>query len=110
MQVCISMTNRMGILTHDGERQRYRTLNLLYLVTPDLSLESCGNLELRDQPVKSGVTILSRFNRLVLLETNPASRHFVSPATDDNRVRGAARAVAPEGFGRKAVYDGCSPR
>jgi hypothetical protein len=53
MQACISTTNRVGILAHDGERQRSRTLNLLYFVTPDWSLEPCGNLELRDQPEKT---------------------------------------------------------
>lgn len=56
------------------------------------------------------MTILSRFNRLVLLEAYPASWHFVSPATDDNLVRGALRAEAPGGFGRRTVYDGGFPR
>jgi Rps23 Pro-64 3,4-dihydroxylase Tpa1-like proline 4-hydroxylase len=139
--------------SHDGERQLYRTLNLLYYVTPDWSLESGGNLELWDQSVKKGVTIVSRFNRLVLMETNPTSWHSVSPvavdglrccvsnyyfsplsptgvdyfnvtsfsarpeqsvrrllATADNLVRGAVRAVAPGGLGRKDVYDGKPPR
>lgn len=67
--------------SHDGERRYYRTLNLLYYVTPNWSFENGGNLELWDETVKQNVTIHSKFNRLVLMETHPLSWHSV------NRVR-----------------------
>ena len=38
--------------SHEGTRKYYRTLNLLYYVTPDWSLESGGNLELWDHGVQ----------------------------------------------------------
>lgn len=69
--------------SHDGDRRNYRTLNLLYYVTPDWSLEFGGNLELWDRGVKRNETITSKFNRLVLMETNPWSWHSVSPVTVD---------------------------
>lgn len=72
--------------SHDGDRRVYRTLNLLYYVTPDWSLESGGNLELWDDSVRTQETIVSRFNRLVLMETHPRSWHSVSPVMVD-RVR-----------------------
>ena len=64
--------------SHDGDRQLYRTLNLLYYVTPDWDVDYGGNLELWDQKVNDNVTIHSKFNRLVLMETTPSSWHSVS--------------------------------
>jgi Rps23 Pro-64 3,4-dihydroxylase Tpa1-like proline 4-hydroxylase len=65
--------------SHDNERSRYRVLNLLYYVSPDWKLENGGNLELWDQGVKKEQrTILSKFNRLVLMITNKTSFHSVS--------------------------------
>jgi Rps23 Pro-64 3,4-dihydroxylase Tpa1-like proline 4-hydroxylase len=64
--------------SHDGERRLYRTLNLLYYVTPGWTLEQGGNLELWDRGVKRHTTITSAFNRLALMETNPSSWHSVS--------------------------------
>lgn len=64
--------------SHDGERANYRVLNLLYYVTPDWAAESGGNLELWDLKVKERVEIHSRFNRLVLMETNETSWHSVN--------------------------------
>lgn len=64
--------------SHDGARQNYRTLNLLYYVTPDWALENGGNLELWDKKVKRNATIVSQFNRLAIMETNPWSWHSVS--------------------------------
>jgi Rps23 Pro-64 3,4-dihydroxylase Tpa1-like proline 4-hydroxylase len=133
--------------SHDGERRLYRTLNLLYYVTPDWTLESGGNLELWDASVRERMTIVSRFNRLALMETHPTSWHSVSPvvvdrvrccvsnyyfsplspighdyfnvtsfsarpeqrvrrvvASADNLLRGALRALKPDGLGRKDVY------
>jgi Rps23 Pro-64 3,4-dihydroxylase Tpa1-like proline 4-hydroxylase len=65
--------------SHEQTRMYYRTLNLLYYVTPDWKLEYGGNLELWDKKVKKNVTIVSKFNRLVIMETNPWSWHSVSP-------------------------------
>ena len=69
--------------SHDGERRNYRTLNLLYYVTPGWSIENGGNLELWDRPVQRHTTIVSRYNRLVLMETNPWSWHSVSEVQAD---------------------------
>ncbi len=67
--------------SHDDARRVYRTLNLLYYVTPDWALENGGNLELWDRAVRRNITIESRFNRLVLMETTPWSWHSVSRIT-----------------------------
>jgi Rps23 Pro-64 3,4-dihydroxylase Tpa1-like proline 4-hydroxylase len=64
--------------SHDSSGKNYRTLNLLYYVTPDWSLEFGGNLELWDRRVKKNTTVVSKFNRLVIMETNPRSWHSVS--------------------------------
>jgi len=71
--------------SHDSERKLYRRINLLYYVTPDWSLADGGNLHLWDEKVREAVVLQSRFNCLVLMETNRTSWHSV------NRVRGAAR-------------------
>lgn len=72
--------------SHEGTRKYYRTLNLLYYVTPDWIVESGGNLELWDHDVQRHATVLSKFNRLVIMETNPWSWHSVSEVKAD-RVR-----------------------
>jgi Rps23 Pro-64 3,4-dihydroxylase Tpa1-like proline 4-hydroxylase len=64
--------------SHDSERRLYRMLNLLYYVTPDWQTESGGNLELWDDRVRQREEIPSRFNRLVLMETNDRSWHSVN--------------------------------
>jgi Rps23 Pro-64 3,4-dihydroxylase Tpa1-like proline 4-hydroxylase len=71
--------------SHDSARQLYRTLNLLYYVTPDWNPATGGNLELWDKGVRNNTTIESRFNRLVVMETNPWSWHSVSPITENKR-------------------------
>lgn len=63
--------------SHDSNRSRYRRLNLLYYVSPNWQLENGGNLELWDKKVKTPVPIESRFNRLVIMETNDNSWHSV---------------------------------
>ncbi len=73
--------------SHDGARKLYRRINLLYYVTPSWNLEDGGHLELWDTNVDKGVTIESRFNRLVLMETNSTSWHSVSPVTKPNSQR-----------------------
>jgi Rps23 Pro-64 3,4-dihydroxylase Tpa1-like proline 4-hydroxylase len=69
--------------SHDGEMKRYRTLNLLYYISPDWERQNGGNLEVWDKQVRRHVTIDSRFNRLAIMETNPWSWHSVSEVTVD---------------------------
>jgi len=64
--------------SHDSDRERYRTLNLLYYITPNWKCEYGGNLQLWDRALKNSVTIHSKFNRLVLMETTPSSWHGVN--------------------------------
>ena len=63
--------------SHDMLRKRYRRLNLLYYVTPDLKESDGGNFELWDKKVKSPLKIPPKFNRLVLMETTKYSWHSV---------------------------------
>jgi Rps23 Pro-64 3,4-dihydroxylase Tpa1-like proline 4-hydroxylase len=85
----ISMMGRGDFLnphidnSHDAARSRYRRLNLLYYISPDWALGNGGNLELWDLRVREPVVIHSRFNRLVVMETNRASWHSVSPVEVD---------------------------
>lgn len=69
--------------SHDGNRQRYRRLNLLYYVTPEWILENGGNFELWDAKVTVPETIVAKFNRLLVMETNDRSWHSVSPVVTD---------------------------
>jgi Rps23 Pro-64 3,4-dihydroxylase Tpa1-like proline 4-hydroxylase len=72
--------------SHDHERKLYRTLNLLYYVSPNWQLPYGGNLELWDSQVKNKNEIESRFNRLVVMETNKQSWHSVNKVQID-RIR-----------------------
>ena len=69
--------------SHDAKRKRYRRLNLLYHVSPDWGFDSGGNFELWDESRMSPKTIVSRRNRLVVMETNKTSWHSVSPVNVD---------------------------
>jgi Rps23 Pro-64 3,4-dihydroxylase Tpa1-like proline 4-hydroxylase len=69
--------------SHEASLTFYRTLNLLYYVTPDWSLEAGGNLELWDRGVTRQTTVFSRFNRLAIMETTPTSWHSVSEVRAD---------------------------
>lgn len=69
--------------SHDAKRGRYRRLNLLYYVSPNWKLENGGNFELWDEDRKVPKTLISEFNRLVVMETNKTSWHSVSPVTVD---------------------------
>jgi len=73
--------------SHEATRSKYRRINLLYYVTPAWELDNGGNLELWDEGVTSPVTILSVFNRLVLMETSKGSWHSVSPVSDKTAPR-----------------------
>ncbi len=65
--------------SHDKERQRYRTLNLLYYVSPGWALSNGGHLELwQGGPTGKPSTVESRFNRLAVMVTNQSSWHSVS--------------------------------
>tara|TARA_B100001175_G_C19482994_1_gene628184 strand:- start:251 stop:1072 length:822 start_codon:yes stop_codon:yes gene_type:complete len=64
--------------SHDSERKLYRRLNLLYYVTSNWKLEYGGNLELWNKKVEEKVTIMSKYNRLVVMETNKYSWHSAS--------------------------------
>lgn len=73
--------------SHEQSRKLYRRLNLLYYVSPDWQLQDGGHLELWDKSVSSGTLIESKFNRLVLMETNNLSWHSVSSVQRDNGYR-----------------------
>lgn len=64
--------------SHDGDQKLYRVANLLFYVTPGWHEANGGNLELWEPRVREQVTVESRFNRLVVMETNPRSWHSVS--------------------------------
>lgn len=63
---------------HDSSRTYYRTLNLLYYVTPEWKFEDGGNLEIWSKDLSNKITIHSKFNRLFIMETTPYSWHSVS--------------------------------
>ena len=69
--------------SHDGERERYRRLNLLFYVTPDIDEKDGGNFELWDDRVTTPFKIPSKFNRLVVMETTKSSWHSVDPVISD---------------------------
>ncbi|MBM0141749.1 2OG-Fe(II) oxygenase [Pseudomonas cannabina] len=69
--------------SHDASRGLYRRLNLLYYVSPNWGLENGGNFELWDHQVKKQKTVVSKFNRLVVMETNKNSWHSVSGVRAD---------------------------
>ena len=70
--------------SHDGNRNRYRRINLLYYVNENWNEASGGNFELWDDAVKTPKTIVSGFNRLVAMETNKDSWHSVSKVLADS--------------------------
>ena len=72
--------------SHDKDRKNYRVLNLLYYVTPDWKLEYGGNLELWDRGLKQKPrTVVSKFNRLVMMMTYKSSYHSVSKVVHDGK-------------------------
>lgn len=65
--------------SHNDSKTHYRVLNLLYYVSEDWKTENGGNLILFPHGMnKEPVTVTSRFNRLVLMETHDKSYHGVS--------------------------------
>lgn len=69
--------------SHDGERKRYRRINLLYYINESWTKECGGNFELWDDGVTQPKTMVSGFNRLVAMETNKESWHSVSKVVSD---------------------------
>lgn len=69
--------------SHDGKRQSYRRLNLLYYVSPDWKLEYGGNFELWDESRTAPKTVVAFTNRFVVMETNKLSWHSVSKVLID---------------------------
>lgn len=69
--------------SHDAEKKLYRTVNMLYYVSPNWQLENGGNYELWDEPVQNRIIVPSFFNRLVVMETNRTSWHAVNPVLCD---------------------------
>jgi Rps23 Pro-64 3,4-dihydroxylase Tpa1-like proline 4-hydroxylase len=69
--------------SHDSVRARYRRLNLLFYVSPQWNEDCGGNLELWDPVVTRPVEIVSRCNRLVVMETNRTSWHSVNQVVTD---------------------------
>ena len=65
--------------SHDAGRRRYRRLNLLYYISPGWCAEYGGNFELWDDRVATPKPIISKYNRLVVMETNRFSWHSVNP-------------------------------
>lgn len=73
--------------SHDKFRERYRVLNLLFYVSPNWTEPNGCNLELWPEgPDGEPITIVSRFNRLVVMVTHQGSWHSVSRSkADQNR-------------------------
>ncbi len=66
--------------SHNRTRTLWRSLNLLYYVSPGWELVHGGNLELWPHGMKKPpITIASRFNRLVIMATHHHSLHSVNP-------------------------------
>lgn len=87
--------------SHDRNRRKYRTVNLLFYVSPNWSSENGGNLELWDENVVERIEIEAKFNRLVVMETNKLSWHSV------NEIKSAASrcCVSNYYFSERSRYD-----
>jgi Rps23 Pro-64 3,4-dihydroxylase Tpa1-like proline 4-hydroxylase len=70
--------------SHDVEKKKYyRTVNLLYYVSPNWHEQNGGNYELWDESITQRILVPSFFNRLVVMETNSTSWHAVNPVLCD---------------------------
>jgi len=70
--------------SHNKDRTLWRSLNLLYYISPEWKLENGGNLELwPDGMGGAPIVVESHFNRLVVMATHQHSLHSVSPITVD---------------------------
>ncbi len=64
--------------SHDGDGDKYRVINTLYYITPDWPENEGGNLELWNKQMTERVQVHSKFNRLVVMETDTESIHSVN--------------------------------
>ena len=64
--------------SHNSNKTMYRRLNLLFYLNHNWKNIFGGNLELWDKKVTQKKTIISKFNRLVIMETNKNSYHSVN--------------------------------
>jgi Rps23 Pro-64 3,4-dihydroxylase Tpa1-like proline 4-hydroxylase len=69
--------------SHDGDGKKYRVINTLFYITPGWPENKGGNLELWDKQMKQRTEIHSKFNRLVVMETNTESIHSVNRVAHD---------------------------
>jgi Rps23 Pro-64 3,4-dihydroxylase Tpa1-like proline 4-hydroxylase len=69
--------------SHNRDRTMYRRLNLLFYVTPGLTIDDGAALNLWDSKVKISKEICSTFNRLVVMETDKHTWHSVTPMKSD---------------------------
>lgn len=69
--------------SHDGKRDRYRRLNLLYYVSPNWEIKNGGNFELWDDSRTKVKTLTANTNRIIVMETNKVSWHSVSKVQVD---------------------------
>ena len=92
--------------SHDKDREHYRVLNLLYYVTPGWQDDFGGHLELWDEgPGKPQRAVHSRFNRLVVMQTDERSWHSVSKVLHDGRRCCVSNYYfSPRPVGRDASY------
>lgn len=65
--------------SHDAQKKLYRTVNVLYYVSPNWKLENGGNYELWEETITERMIVPSLFNRLLVMETNRKSWHAVNP-------------------------------
>ena len=66
--------------SHDVEHKRYyRTVNLLYYVSPNWQQHNGGHYEVWDEAIENHILVPNQFNRLVVMETNRTSWHAVNP-------------------------------
>lgn len=70
--------------SHAVDKEHYRTVNVLYYVSPNWQLENGGNYELWDETVENRIVVPSLFNRLVVMETNSTSWHAVNPVLSNS--------------------------
>src|SRR3990167_6781858 len=70
--------------SHNVEKKHhYKTVNVLYYVSPNWGPEKGGNYELWDEAIENRILVPSFFNRLVVMETNRTSWHAVNPVLCD---------------------------
>ncbi|MDC0179270.1 2OG-Fe(II) oxygenase [Candidatus Pelagibacter sp.] len=80
----VSMMNNEDFLnphidnSHDSNKKKFRRLNLLFYVSPEWIENNGGNLELWDKNIEKCSTIVSKFNRLVVMKTDKKSWHSVN--------------------------------